>query len=420
MRCFFPFVSQMRLARFLLALVLAIAPIFARGDELRIITSMPPSLTDPFVAAFEAHHPGIEVLLLNKNTNAALSEILRGNPRGFQIFWASSPEAFTLIAARDGFAPAGCAAAGAGGHVPFAYSSIGWTMRRDRETQMPKQWDHLLGQVYRGRVGLALPSRSGTTHMLVERFLQVRGWDEGWAYFLGLSGNLATLSARSFGVIEGVRAGRFDFGLTIDFLAKSEPDLAFRYGMPAMIFPAQIGLLHGSAPDGPGCAFIEFVTSAQGQRLLLKPEINRTPALAEVRHAANPVTPDPLEPALVRQWQGYNADLAQRRYWVVNTIFELFIADQLPRRRLLFARLDALEGRASRGAIAQLRTRLVTLPVSEVGTMSPDLNAVPGHASDLVQMTAPQKAAYLNWQQVARDQLDAIESGIARLEHPGR
>lgn len=411
-----------RLIRGLLAgvaLALFVHPV-ARADELRIITSMPPALTDPFVAAFQARHPDTEILLLNKNTNAALSEILRGNPRRFHVFWASSPEAFTLIAARDGFATTGCAAAGARGHVPFAYSSIGWTMRKDREARMPRQWDDLLGQVHRGRIGMALPSRSGTTHMLVERFLQVRGWDEGWAYFLGLSGNLATLGARSFGVIDGVRAGRFDIGLTIDFLAKSDAGLEFRYGMPAMIFPAQIGLLHGSTPDGTGCDFIAFVTSAPGQRLLLEPGVDRTPALASVRAEGNPATPDPLEPALLRQWQGYDADLAQRRYWVVNTIFELFIADHLPRRRLLFARLDALEGRVPPAALARLRTRLTTLPISEVGTMAPDLNTVPGHASDLVQMTAPQKSAYLRWQRMARDQLDGVEFAISQLEDPGR
>ena len=67
-----------------------------------------------------------EVLVLNKNTNAALEEVTRGNQRGFDIFWASSPEAFALIARHDGFDAANCAALPAEGHEVFALSSIGW------------------------------------------------------------------------------------------------------------------------------------------------------------------------------------------------------------------------------------------------------------------------------------------------------
>lgn len=393
--------------------VLMVTPL--HGKELRIITSMPPSLTDPFVETFKSQHPDIDILLLNKNTNAALSEILRGNPRRFDVFWASSPEAFTLIASRQNFMTNACPAAGPEGHISFAYSSVGWTLRRGSTANMPLYWDDLLAAQYRGKIGMALPSRSGTTHMLVERFLQVRGWDQGWTYFLNLSGNLATLGARSFGVIDGVRAGRFDIGLTIDFLAKSNPDLDFRYGQPTMIFPAQIGLL--ADDSGAGCDFIEFVTSQQGKSLLLHPDIARTPALETARVGAKP---DPLEAAIQRQWQGYQADLAQRRYWAVNTIFELFIAEDLPRRRNLLTRLEALEGKVPPASIAKLRRRLTSLPVSETQAMEADLNIMPGHVSDLIEMTDPQKVAYAQWRAQAQALLSGVEFGIAQLENPNR
>lgn len=386
---------------------------------MRIITSMPPSLTDPLIAGFRDAHRDIEVLVLNKNTNSALSEVIRGNSRQFDIFWASAPESFALIAARSGFEAGGCKIAGSDGYLPFAFSSIGWARRSENEVFMPGTWDDLLLPAYRGKIGMALPSRSGTTHMIVERFLQVRGWDEGWAFLLALSQNLATLSARSFGVIEGIEAGRFDIGLTIDFLAQTRSGLDFRYGQPVMVFPAQIGGLKGGSEPGAACAFMEFVTSDQGQRILLQPDVGRIPASAAIRSAAGDAIPDALDLAIHRSWQGYDAELAQERYWSVNMIFELFIADLLPRRRGLFARVDALEGIAPASELAALRRELSRLPVTEMDALSGALNADPGYASDLIRMNEAQQDARGRWAAAAKAQLDAVDLTLAGLEAAG-
>ncbi len=390
----------------------------AGAQPLRIITSMPPSLTDPLIAAFREARPDTEVLVLNKNTNSALSEVIRGNSRQFDIFWVSAPEPFALIAAHDGFAAQGCRVAGERGYLPFAYSSIGWTRRSDTDVFMPGTWDDLLLPAYRGKVGMALPSRSGTSHMMVERFLQVRGWEDGWAYLLGLSANLATLSARSFGVIEGVEARRFDIGLTIDFLAQTQAGLDFRYGQPVMVFPAQIGRLKGGSEPEAACDFMAFVTSQQGQRLLLRPDVGRIPASDEIRAQAGDAVPDALDAAIRRSWQGYDADLAQSRYWSVNMLFEVFVSDMLTRRRELFVRLDLLEGKAPAARLAALRRELQRMPVAEQQAHSASLNASPGYASDLIRMTEAQRSAHDRWRKAAIAQLDTVARTLSALEAP--
>ncbi len=403
-----------------LALALALTALpghgAARAEGLRIVTSMPPAMTDPFIDGFRRMHPETEVLVLNKNTNSALAEVVRGNSRHFDIFWASAPESFALIAARGGFEAGDCSAADTEGYLPFAYSSIGWTRRADSTVFMPGYWDDLLLPHYRGKIGMALPSRSGTSHMMVERFLQVRGWAEGWAYFLRLSDNLATISARSFGVIDGVDAGRFDIGLSIDFLAESHPGLDFRYGQPVMVFPAQIGLLKGGKAARAACDFLAFVTSDPGQRLLLRPDVRRVPASAPIRRDAGSAIPEALDLAIRRSWQGYDADQAQARYWAVNMLFDLFIAETLPRRRDLFARLRVLEGKAAPGDLAALHRALARLPVAESEARAGALNIEPGHASDLIRMTAAQRDAHARWSAAARAQLDEIEQALTRLE----
>lgn len=377
---------------------------------------MPPSLTDPFIAGFHDTHPDIDVLVLNKNTNSALSEVIRGNSRQFDIFWASAPESFALIAARSGFVAEGCDIVRNTGYLPFAFSSIGWARRSENEVFMPGAWDDLLLPIYRGKIGVALPSRSGTTHMMVERFLQVRGWENGWAFLLDLSQNLATLSARSFGVIEGIEAGRFDIGLTIDFLAQTQPGLDFRYGQPVMIFPAQIGHLKGGGDPDAACAFMTFVTSDQGQRILLRSDVGRIPATAAIRSAAADAIPTAIDVAIHRSWQGYDAELAQARYWSVNMIFDLFIADLLPRRRNLFARLEALEGVATTAELTAVRRELSRLPITETDALSEALNADPGYASDLIRMNEAQRKARQRWAAAAKAQLDAIDLALTGLE----
>ena len=94
----------------LLAILAALAVTASAGlaQQLRILTSMPPSLTDPFIAAFRQEFPQADLLVLNKNTNSGIDEITRGNARGFDIFWASSPEAFAVIGEHQGFDASAC------------------------------------------------------------------------------------------------------------------------------------------------------------------------------------------------------------------------------------------------------------------------------------------------------------------------
>ncbi|MCG8473691.1 MAG: hypothetical protein MI742_17820, partial [Desulfobacterales bacterium] len=67
------------------------------GERLEVLTSFPPEFYTPFVKAFSRTYPGIQVSTLNKKTTSALKEIKRGNPRRFDLFWSSSPDAFSLL-----------------------------------------------------------------------------------------------------------------------------------------------------------------------------------------------------------------------------------------------------------------------------------------------------------------------------------
>ncbi|MCA2012338.1 substrate-binding domain-containing protein [Cereibacter sphaeroides] len=402
------------------ALVLCLGALAApaRGDVLRILTSLPPATTEPLVEAFRAEHPQTEVLVLNKNTIAAVEELMRGNARAFDIFWASSPEAFEILD-RDGrFAGGGaCTAAGEAGYAPFAISSIGWTSRRDSTLSVPQQWDDLLAAAYEGQIGMAPPSRSGTSHMLVERFLQVRGWNDGWGFLLGLARNLSTVTSRSFAVTDGVRSGRFGLGLTIDFLAgSSQPELVFHYGTPAVLFPAQIGVLSGAGAPDRGCAFLTLVTGDAGQRLLLEPGIGRIPASAPIRDEAGDLIPAEITTALRSRWLHYNAGLASDRFWAVNVLFDLAITNRLDERRALWARLDALRGRAGEHDLELVARQLLRLPVSESEVLNLDRSPAVSRVMELTDLPVAQRALIRNWEDRIIGQLAAIDGALAAME----
>ena len=383
--------------------------------QLRILTSMSERVYGPYVLEFEKLCPDIDVLVLNKNTNHALGEVSLGNRRAFDIFWASSPEAFDMLEAFDHLNES----AGKS-HSAFALSSVGWSWLTQNAIEVPQDWNDLLDPKFSGRVGIARPSRSGTTHLLIEQFLQDRGWDDGWQFIFELSANLATITSRSFGVIDGLKSKRFDIGLNIDFLATSEQELSFRYGRPVMLVPARIARLVGGGDPDAADLFIAFVLSDAGQKMLLAPSLNRVPINKNVRETVSYDKFPALQSALKLSWASYDPKLAAQRYWMVNEIFDQFITNQFERRRDLWRRLRELERRELskevEAHVNKARSYLVTIPIREYELAASQLNVMPGPGSRYAPLTPEQKALQVRWQTQATMMLNLAAAELASAE----
>lgn len=386
------------------------------ADQLRVLTSMPPSFYQPFVAAFSKQHPDVDVITLNKNTNASVDEILRGNERQFDVFWSSSPEAFERLKQNGHLAS-----------LPttdepdvhsFAYSALGWTQKQSGAVATSSAgWDALLAAENAGAIAMARPSRSGSTHMVLERSLQVRGWQEGWAYLLELAGNLSTITARSFTVLDGVANGRFDIGLTIDFLAHSraDEDLSFVYGTPVMVTTARIAVLADGKVPEQARSFVDFIVSDAGQRLLMTPEIARTPHAAHIRAEATAPYHQVLEDALTLNWLEYDAALASERYWAVNALFDAFVFEVFEVRRETWRRLRVLEEEQAAPSVAMhdIRRLLTTMPVAEdaVGNEGRATNA-----NAFATLSERQEASLREWRAASQSLLDEANGLLRVLE----
>lgn len=354
--------SPILLKLLILAIMLLFLPLSPTAAQtLNILTSYQDDVVKPMQRAFEERHPGIKVRFLNKNTHAAVDELLAGNPRRFDLFWASAPEAFVLLDHAGRLLDQG-----RGSHVDFAYSAAGWAWQSPYDGGVPQEWNDLLDPALAGKIAMSHPMRSGTMHSLIEAILQDRGWEAGWAYLLELAPQLNTISARSFGVLEGVSDGDFLIGLTIDYLAltRAPQGIAFHYGRPIIIVPARIAALRGAAQPDAAHSFVDLILSPEGQRILLRPDIRRIPVDPAIRAELAEALHPGARAALSFSWSRYNPELAASRYWQVNQLFETFLSRDLLLRRDLWRRLRALENppAAERSRIHRL---LTWMPLTE-------------------------------------------------------
>lgn len=361
-------------------------------SDIKVLTSFPPAVFEPFREEFEAAHPGCRVDFIQRNTTAAVTRIAASDwgPGPADLFWASAPDAFELLKATGRLArisprPTGAPARVAGQpvndpggtYLGFAFSAYGLVYNpealADAGIELPRRWEDLAAAAYHGQLGLSPPSRSGTTHIVVEALLQRLGWEQGWQVLRAIGGNLATVTARSFGVTSGVARGRFAIGISIDFLATGASDAggSLRFLVPdePVVAPASIGVL-ADAPNPEGAAsFIDFVLSPAGQALLRRPGIGRTPLHPPESLARFPAEGAPLDHAL-----------SARRYELVNLLFDEAVTHRQPELSFLTRRLHVVEARLARqpddaaAAVASVaRGALFAPPLDEADANDPDL-----------------------------------------------
>ncbi len=311
-----------------------------------IVTSFPKELTQAYKTAFEQAHPDIKLEILNKNTIQGIAYV-RELPVGQRpdIFWASAPDAFEVLAGlkllENVAELANKAAPAKVGNYPInnpqglylgqALAGYGlmWNTRylAAHKLPVPRQWSELVKPVYFGHLAMSSPSRSGTTHLTVETLLQGEGWDKGWTQLLQIAGNSAAITERSFGVPDGVNNGQFGIGLVIDFFGLAGKysgfPVDFHYPDVTAVVPANIGLVAGGKNPAEARRFIAFSVSADGQALLLDPKISRLPILPpEAMPGKIPAGyPNAFEIAK-RAKVRFDADLSESRYNVVSSLFD--------------------------------------------------------------------------------------------------
>lgn len=317
----------------------------ASAKDVVVVTSFPKELFETYKKAFELKHPGINVVINSKQTNAGVTYLreTKAKPEA-DIFWVSAPDAFQTLDT-DGllekYAPPNEIMAKIpakignfpihdpdGKYFGFAISGYGMMWNKNylkaNKLPAPKEWTDLADPRYHNHLVISAPSRSGTTHLTVETILQAYGWEKGWALLLNAGANMGSITERSFGVPEAVISGQYGIGVVIDFfglsaIASGQP-VEFIYPSLTAVVPASVGIVKGGPNPQEARAFVNYLLSEAGQLVLFAPEIARLPVIPDLYARAPKDYPDPFKKKM--GGVNFNDELSSARREVVNSLFD--------------------------------------------------------------------------------------------------
>jgi spermidine/putrescine-binding protein len=234
---------------------------------------------------------------------------------------------------------------------------------------------------------MSAPSRSGTTHLTVETLLQGKGWKDGWAMWKNIAGNFKTVTARSFGVPDGVNSGQFGVGIVIDFFGLSSKasgfPVDFVYPKVTTLVPANIAIVKNAPNPKSAAAFIEFLLSPGGQEVLLDPKIRRLPVNPKTYAKAPKGFPNPFEDASIGSAVKFDLQLSKSRYNVINSLFDVMITYRLDDLRAAVKAIQAAEAKqkgksnaAASKLIAEARALVSMVPINEAKASENSFNKI--------------------------------------------
>ena len=278
-----------------------------------------------------------------------------------------------------------------GFYTGFAAAGYGmmWNTRYLKANKLPapKEWIDLTKPIYFGHTGMSAPSRSGTTHLTVETILQGDGFDKGWAKMKNISANFKTVTARSFGVPDGVNSGDFGIGIVIDFFGLSSIGggfpVEFAYPTITTLVPANIGVIKNAPNSANAKLFIDFLLTPEGQTILLDPKIRRLPVNPETYSKAPKDFPNPFKDSSIGAAVKFDVLLSKGRYNLVNSLFDVMITYRLDDLRAAMSAIYKAEkalgnknNPKAKKLIADARALISKSPITEAQANDPAFNKI--------------------------------------------
>ncbi len=192
----------------------------AYSRELVMATTFSPSATAWIIQRWQTEPGSVMIRTLNR-TSGSLEQLLdTANAENVDLILTSSPMLLQHLQEHQKLALLDSAPAASQKLVPrsirstsvaVAVSGFGLLINRSALRCAPSSAACRLAGYgpaqLPGRSLMSSPSRSDTNHLMVESLLQQKGWTAGWATLLAISGNLVTISSRSFGVADKIKAG---------------------------------------------------------------------------------------------------------------------------------------------------------------------------------------------------------------------
>lgn len=282
----------------------AAAPLWAatRRDVV-VLTAYPDAVVSRFEAAFEKAWPQYRLRVVWRMPHDALPYLRQPGQGGVDVYWSASPRTYAQLKAEQALRKLPVSLAGLPGRVGgsviddpdgyFAASEVagyGFAVNPAylaREgLPVPADWTDLARPAFAGHLLVPDPVEVGFAPVLVDIPLQAYGWDTGWALWSAIAANARFVGRGGNFVSDEIGGGRSGVGLSIDFfvaaaIANGAP-LDFVYPRQGGVNPAHVAVTAGSPNPAGAKAFVEFVLSEGGQRILAHPDIRKLPVRPSV------------------------------------------------------------------------------------------------------------------------------------------
>jgi ABC-type Fe3+ transport system substrate-binding protein len=148
-----------------------------------------------------------------------------------------------------------------------------------QRTNSPKTWADLADPAFSDQVSATDPRHSGGASTMNSIILQGYGWDKGWQILGGLAANIRKFTHSSSDPIKAVISGEASLAPTIDFYAAAKiGDLGsdnLGFILPsdyAILDPDPVGILKGAPNRQSAERFIQYILSAEAQKILILPK----------------------------------------------------------------------------------------------------------------------------------------------------
>lgn len=226
-------------------------------------------------------------------------------------------------------------------------------------------WKDLAAAQFSGHIMMSTPNNSGTTHMMVEGVLKQKGWIQGWALLREIGGNLASVSARSFGVSESISRGLVGAGVAIDSYAVDSKDkfdfTNFNYLPNTVILPTYISVTSRGRSKANVEKLIQYFLSTNGQKLISSSAVAKR-SLTDARLAKS------TQPVI-------NEEVLFNRADIINSLFDQVITYQLPKLQLAWKLIHQAEASTTISSdeqqlISQARLLASSVPIDEAESLS--------------------------------------------------
>lgn len=263
-----------------------------------VLTAYPEAVVSRFEAAFEKAWPQYRLRIVWRMPHDALPYLQQPGQGGVDVYWSASPKTYVQLKGEGAFRKLPVSLGGLPGRVgnslindPDGYyaasevAGYGFAVNpaylQSHGLPPVADWSDLAEPVYAGHLVVPDPVEVGFAPVLIDIPLQAYGWESGWALWSAIAANAAFVGRGGSFVSDEIGSGRKGIGLSIDFFVASAiangVPLRFIYPRQGGINPAHIAVTAGSPNPAGAKAFVSFVLSEGGQKLLLHPDIRKLP-----------------------------------------------------------------------------------------------------------------------------------------------